>query len=143
MTKKVNKIKVGTKLSKTLHDDLMRHSKDNNIYITDIVETAIKEYIHPYDKETHEKHTKMQLATTKNMLIGITNRLDITLICFEEFVKTFYRNIPELALEDSHAAVAINARIADGLDNFLKRVLDSGINNNPNILSTFNITKPQ
>ena len=139
---KVNKVKLGTKIPKTLHDDLMRHASDNNIYITDIIETAVREYIHPYEKENHEKHTKMQLATIINRLIGIANRQDISLCCFEELIKTFYRSIPELVIEnDPRARVALNARIAEVHAHFLTRVFDSGLNDEHNILSIFNTKK--
>jgi hypothetical protein len=143
MSKKTNKNKISTYLSKTTHDNLVRYSGDKHIFMADVIETALKEFFDPFDKENHEKNTKMQLAMIVKMLFGVTNRMDLSLICHEEFVKTFYRNIPELALEDSQAKALTQARIIEGTDNFLKRVFDSGINSNPNILSAFNITKSE
>lgn len=141
MIKKKNKVKLTTMITNTTQDELARYAKDKDLFIGDIVETALHNFFHPFDKETHEKHNKMQLSKIINMLTAANNKLDIGLICNEEYIKTFFRNIPELTLEDSQARIATSVRITEGHENFMKRVIDSAINNKPNILSAFNITK--
>lgn len=141
--KKVVRISNNFKLSKELDSELSREAETKKKFKIDIVEEALKEYFHPFDKVNHEKYSKMQLARLQKEIIAVNNKLDITLIMFEEFMKTFYRNIPELSIEDKHAKLAIEARVHDGTESFVRRVIASAINNKPNILSALNISKPE
>lgn len=135
MSKKVNRVRVYTNINKVLHDKLTRHCNDKNVFMNEVIETALENYFDPFDADNHEKYSKMQLARIINMLMELDNKASISLICNEESIKTFLRHTPVLELEDTQSRIAVNARIVDGHEKFMKNVIDSLTNIKPNILT--------
>lgn len=135
------KVQILIRIPKTTYDELKRESTFKRLSMTEIACDALKEYFHPFDKENHEKHSKIQLARLMRDSIGINNKLDLLLIVFEEYIKTFYYHTQNVTFEDEQAKIATAARVLDGRQKFIERILTSAINNKPNILSELGILR--
>ena len=75
-----------------------------------IVSDALNDYFHPFEKENHEKYTKMQLANTKKDLLALNNKMDIVLIFLEEFAKTYFYTANAVEFEDGGGKIVLNMR---------------------------------
>ncbi|MBK5275613.1 MAG: hypothetical protein JJE30_11245 [Desulfuromonadales bacterium] len=139
--KKSPGIQIQVRIPKTAHDELSYEARKKRRFMGQIVSDALNEYFHPFDKENHEKYSKMQLANTKKNLIALNNKMDIVLIFLEEFAKAFFYNTNVVEFEDEGGKVVLNTRAIQKYEQMIERMLKNILNESPNIIDKLYLTK--
>lgn len=134
-------IQIQIRIPKTSHDELSYEARKKRIFMGQIVSDALQEHFHPFDKENHEKYTKMQLANTKRDLIALNNKMDIVLIFLEEFAKTFFYNTSTVDFEDEGAKVVLKIQASEKYEQMMERMLNDILSGSPNIIDRLYLSK--
>lgn len=139
--KKSSGIQIQVRIPKTAHDELSYEARKKRIFMGQIVSDALNEHFNPFEKENHEKYTKMQLANTKRDLIAINNKMDIILIFLEEFAKThlYYTDAGEF--EDEGAKFVLNMRATERFEQMIQRMFDNIMSESPNIIDKLYLSR--
>lgn len=139
--KKSPGIQIQVRIPKTMHDELSYEARRRRIFMGQVVSDALHDYFHPFDKENHEKYTKMQLANNKRDLIAMNNKLDVVLVFLEETAKTLFYNTNALEFEDDGAKVILAMRANEKYEQMMKRMLKGILDETPNIIDRLCLTK--
>jgi hypothetical protein len=139
--KKSPGIQIQVRIPKTAHDELSYEARKKRRFMGQIVSDALNDYFHPFDKENHEKYTKIQLANTKRDLIVLNNKLDIVLVFLEEFAKTVFYNPTAVEFEDEGAKVIFNMQAAEKYEQMMERILKGLLSESPNIIDRLCLSK--
>lgn len=139
--KKSPGIQIQVRIPKTSHDELSYEARKKRRFMGQIVSDALNEYFHPFDKENHEKFTKIQLANTKRDLIALSNKMDIVLIFLEEFAKTYFYNTNIVDFEDEGGKVVLNMHATEKFEQMIERMLKNILSESPNIIDKLYLSK--
>jgi hypothetical protein len=139
--KKSPGIQIQARIPKTTHEELSYEARRKRRFMGQIVSEALNEYFHPFDKDNHEKYTKVQLASTKKDLIALNNKLDIVLVFLEEFAKSFFYNTNTVEFEDEGAKVALNIQAKEKYAQMIERMLKDILSGTPNIVDKLYLSK--
>jgi hypothetical protein len=139
--KKSPGIQIQVRIPKTAHDELQYEARKKRIFMGQVVSNALNEYFHPFDKENHEKYSKIQLANTKRDLIVLNNKLDIMMVFMEEFAKTLFYSTNDVEFEDEHAKVLLKMRATVKYEEMMERLLRDILNGAPNIIDRLSLSK--
>ncbi len=139
--KKSPGIQIQVRIPKTAHDELSYEARRKRRFMGQIVSDALNKYFHPFEKENHEMHTKMQLANTKRDLIALSNKMDIVLIFLEEFAKTFLYNTNMVDFEDKGGKVVLNMHASEKFEQMIERMHKNILSESPNIIDRLYLSK--
>jgi hypothetical protein len=139
--KKSSGIQIQVRIPKTTHDELSYEARKKCRFMGQIVSDALSEYFHPFDKENHEKFTKIQLGNTKRDMITLNNKLDIILVFLEEFAKTVFHNTSAVEFEDEGAKIYLNMQANKMYEEMIERMLKGLISDSPNIIDKLYLSK--
>lgn len=139
--KKSPGIQIQVRIPKTAYDELQYEARKKRIFMGQIISDALNEYFHPFDKENHEKYTKMQLANTKRDMTVLNNKLDIVLVFLEEYAKTFLYNTNIVEFEDEGAKIFLNIQATEKYEQMMERMLKGILSGSPNIIDRLCLTK--
>lgn len=134
-------VQIQVRIPKTAHDELSYEARKKRIFMGQIVSSALNEYFHPFDKENHEKYTKMQLANTKRDLIVLNNKMDIVLIFLEEFAKTYFYNSNAVEFEDEGTKFVLNMHATEKFEQMMERMSKNILSGSPNIIDKLYLSK--
>jgi len=139
--KKSPGIQIQVRIPKISHDELSYEARRKRRFMGQIVSDALNDYFHPFEKENHEKYTKMQLANTKKDLIALNNKMDIVLIFLEEFAKTYFYTANAVEFEDGGGKIVLNMRANEKYEQMIERMLKNVLSESPNIIDKLYLSK--
>ncbi|MDD2321236.1 MAG: hypothetical protein PHO83_14425 [Geobacteraceae bacterium] len=139
--KKSPGVQIQVRIPKTAHDELSYEARKKRRFMGQIVSDALNEYFNPFNKENHEKYTKIQLATTKRDMIAMNNKMDIILIFLEEFVKTYFYNTNAVEFEDDGAKFVLNMNATERFEQMMERMSSNILSGSPNIIDKLYLSK--
>jgi len=139
--KKSPGIQIQIRIPKTMHDELSYEARKKRRFMGQIVTDALDDYFHPFDKENHEKYTKIQLGTIKRDLIALNNKMDIILIFLEQFAKTLFQSTRDVEFEDENAKRFLFIQAKEKYEQMIERMLKDLLSGSENIIDKLYLSK--